>query len=107
MSTAYGGDRGSASQPARPRAWTAGGRGKPPKEISRHGRRLDEGGGQGRRKLPNVCVLRATVTRRRDQQDPAGPPSPAGFFHARSGCGLSNGYTPEMVWNLERNRSGQ
>jgi hypothetical protein len=102
MSTAYGGDRGSASQPARPSAWTAGRWGKPPKEIGRHGRRLDEGGEQSRHKLPNVCVLRETVTRRRDQQDPAGPPSPAGLFRARSGCGVSIGYTPKINRNLER-----
>jgi len=68
----------------------------PPKEISRHGRRLDEGGGQRRQELPNMCVPRATATRRWDQQDPAGPPSPAGFFIAAARA------KPSLEQNLKK-----
>jgi hypothetical protein len=52
----------------------------PPKEISRPGRRLDEGGGRSRHKLPNVCVLRETVTRRRDLREPGGAAEPRRVF---------------------------
>jgi len=56
----------------------------PPKEISRHGRRLDEGGEQSRHKLPDVCVLRETVTRRRDLREPGGAAEPRRVFYC---CG--------------------
>jgi hypothetical protein len=55
----------------------------PPKEISRYGCRLDEGGVQSWQKLPHGACRGQPRHDAGIYENPAGPPSPAGFFRAR------------------------